>query len=377
MAGDKPRVLQIVTHLALGGAERIALNLVHGLRDRFEFGLLPVFGVEAGAVGQAMKRELNQLQVPVFDGTRMPMRYGGMLSSGIQAARAVKRFAPDVIHVHTEMPEAAYLAMTTIAPGTKRIGTVRTVHNTTLWGKWHRIGLACDRRLANALVACVSKDALAAFFALRAASKAPAGPAPQLIYNGVIVPQQAPRSPSAGVTRVLFAGRLEDQKGADLLPAILRAVVPPGERRHELVIYGSGQYEGALRELAARPPGGWNISLNGPIADLSAEMAKFDLMIMPSRFEGLSLVAIEAAMLKLPVVATSGPGLREVFPETHPWLAQPGDTPSFAEALQRALDDPGAWTAAADQAFRHAQRNFDLGAMCDAYAGLYRRAAAA
>lgn len=373
----KPRVLQMVTHLALGGAERVAFSLLHGLRDRFDFAVFAALGVDTGDVGQSMKSELAALGVPLFAGRRFPMRYGGMIVAGVEAGRAVRRFKPDIIHVHTEMPEAGYLAMTFLHPATKRIPVVRTVHNTTLWGAWHGIGLRCDRQLAHAHVAGVSNDALAAFQRLRAESKAPAGPAPVLIYNGVAVQTAPTRARAAeGPCRILFAGRFENQKGADLLPEILGKVRPPANRVHELIIYGSGHHEPQLRALASAPPPGWSVSVNGPIANLTREMPGFDLMLMPSRFEGLSLVAIEAAMLRLPVIATNGPGLREVFPDGYPWLPQAGDADSFADALQRALNAPESWTAAAELAYDYAKRHFDLSAMCDAYADVYRKALA-
>jgi glycosyltransferase involved in cell wall biosynthesis len=224
-------------------------------------------------------------------------------------------------------------------------------------------------------VACVSKGAVDAFEELRAESGA--GPVPQppvIIFNGVVVkdePRAIGKMPGERV-RILFAGRFEDQKGADLLPEILGAVRPP--KPCELVIHGSGTHEPALRALAANPPPGWTLEVSGPVPNLSSRMPQFDLMIMPSRYEGLALIAIEAALLGLPVVATDGPGIREGFPADYPWLARAGDARSFSELLQRVLDDPNGWAGAVTQARDFARRHFDIGAMCDQYANLYAQA---
>src|ERR1051325_1513186 len=99
MQTDKhPKVLQVITHLALGGAERVAFNLMRGLRDRFDFALYVANGIDSGEVGQSMQRELEQMQIPLFVGTSVPIKFGGMLLSGMWHARAVKHFRPEVIH---------------------------------------------------------------------------------------------------------------------------------------------------------------------------------------------------------------------------------------------------------------------------------------
>jgi len=92
---------------------------------------------------------------------------------------------------------------------------------------------------------------------------------------------------------------------------------------------------------------------------------------MPSRYEGLALIAIEAALLGLPVIATDGPGLREGFPAQYPWLAKAGDAVSFANLLQAALEDPATWQGAVLKAREFAEEHFDQRVMCDAYARLY------
>src|SRR5436190_867375 len=91
-----PKVLQVITHLALGGAERVAFNLMRGMRDRFHFALYVANGIDPGDVGRSMQRELEQMNVPLFVGTSVPIKFGGMLLSGMWHARAVKRFKPDV-----------------------------------------------------------------------------------------------------------------------------------------------------------------------------------------------------------------------------------------------------------------------------------------
>jgi len=370
-----PRVLQMVTRLGLGGAERIAVDLIRGMGEWYEFALYAAKGIDGDAVGRGMRDELAILGVPLHLGTRVPIKYGGMVLAGAWAERAVRRFRPDLIHLHTEIPESAYAAMVALRPGLRRTPVVRTIHNAVYWDSWRALGRWCDGRMGPSFVAGVSQAAVDAFGRLRARSGAGPPPlAPAVIYNGVPLrdaPRPAERPPGTPF-RILFAGRFEDQKGVDLLPAIVRRVRVPAGRRLELVLFGAGTHRDLLRALAADPPPGWTIAVRDPVADLHVRFAEYDLVVMPSRYEGLGLVAIEAAFAGVPAVVTDAPGLRETVPRDYAFRAASGDAESFAAHLQRAIDDPDALARAAGHALAHARARFDAAAMCAGYRRLYQ-----
>ena len=373
----RPRILQVVSHLALGGAERVALTLIEALRHDFDFHLFAVRGIEPGEVGRALAAEIQSLGIPLHLGARVPMRFGGVITSGFGLRRVVEKVKPDLIHLHTEIPEAAYAAMTVIAPSLQRIPVVRTIHNTVFWKFWRALGRWCDRRLAQAFIAGVSPGCVAALRTLREESRAPAPPAALTIFNGVSAPGPTPphRSPAAdtGPVTLVFGGRLEEQKGTDLLPAILAGVRAPSRGAH-LVIFGTGTHETLLRRLAQNPPAGCSLELRAPARDFARQLSRYDLALMPSRYEGLGLVAIEAALAGVPVIATNAEGLRDVFPENYPWLARPGDAADFAAKLQHALDRPSEWRATGRHAKNFAESRFSVEAMALAYRQLYRQA---
>ena len=101
---------------------------------------------------------------------------------------------------------------------------------------------------------------------------------------------------------VIFAGRLEEKKGADLLPAL-------AERLHEqigatLAVLGTGPLEAQLtRHPASRPAG--PLRLLGQVADVSDWLLAADVLVLPSRLEGCPLIALEAMALGCPIVATA------------------------------------------------------------------------
>jgi glycosyltransferase involved in cell wall biosynthesis len=390
------RVLHWITHLGLGGAESVALSLIRGLRGRCVSAVYAVEGVELSAIGYTMRDELQAANVNLFSGRGIPAKYGGMVLDGLRGARVVREFKPDVIHLHTEIPEAAYSAMIALRAETRAVPLVRTIHNSRYWHHWPRVGCWCERRMRDPRVAAVSEDARNAFERFRASSKAgPLSTPTRVIYNGVAtspaepipfdldfqtnrLPPRTREVTSGGVTRrIVFAGRFEEQKGADLLPAIVRGVRLPAGTSCEFVLHGSGTYEPLLRQLATQAPRGWTIHVLPPVANLAGQFAAFDLTIMPSRFEGLGLVAIESALAGVPVVATDADGLREALPSQHPWRARAGDAASFVAGLESALAETHRWPQVVAEARAFARTRFDFDTMCDAYFDLYCRAAKA
>lgn len=376
-AAPRRRVLHVVSHLGLGGAERVALTLVDALRAETDFGIYAVRGVGDGELGESLRRDVDRLGVPLFVGPRVPMRYGGILTGAFGLNRAVRQFRPDVVHLHTEIPEASYAAWTALWP---RAATpaLRTVHNSVYWEFCLPLGRWCDRKLVRALCAAVSQDALLALRRLRAESgAAPFATKPAVIYNAV-PPAPEPTAPPPrvpGQVRIVFGGRLETEKGADLLPQIVQQTQTPERTTCHLSIFGSGTHADALRAFAAAPPAGWTVDVLSPVPDFRARLPNYDLVIVPSRCEGLALVALEATLAGIPLVVTDAPGLRETVPADHPWQAKPGDPASFAAALSAALRTPSRWPEAVDRTRRLAQAGFSLDALRSGYRALYEEAA--
>jgi glycosyltransferase involved in cell wall biosynthesis len=378
-ASRRLRVLHCVSRLALGGAEQIALTLAEALRADIDTGFYAVRGVDAGAMGRALRLRIDALRAPLFVGAHVPMRFGGMLTGAWGLARAIRRFSPDVIHLHTETPEASYAALVALRPAYRRIPVVRTIHNSVYWEFSRSLGCGCDRRMARSHCAAVSADALAALRRLRSASQAGAFAAePSVIYNAVAaIPQRsAAAGPRDAPLRVLFGGRFEKEKGADLLPAILARTRPPAGGSASLSLFGEGSLAPALRQFAAAPPQGWRVDIHPPSPDFREHLHHYDLVIVPSRFEGLGLVAIEAISAGVPVVVTDAPGLRETVPDHYEWTATAGDPVGIAATLRRALSaSPETRHLVAERARQHVQNRFSLARMAQDYRTLYTRAA--
>jgi glycosyltransferase involved in cell wall biosynthesis len=372
------RVLQCITRLGLGGAERVALAIARELQRDVDFAIFTVHGASRDAIGDGMRRELAAARVPWFAGSKLPMKAGGMLPGAVALARAVRAFGPDAIHFHSETPEACGAMMTRLVRASRDVPIVRTIHNSVYWRYWPRVGRWCDHQLARAHIACVSEAAREEFRRFRRDSGAkPPPPDPAIVYNGVSLPRLEPRRAARArdVCRVLFAGRFEPQKGTDVLCAALQLVRLPDGTRGEITFLGHGAHESLVRALVQHPPRNWTVTLRPTVADLPAVLPEYDLMVIPSRFEGLGLVAIEATLCGLPVVATDAPGLREALPSDYPWRAAPGDPRSLRDCVHAAFSEMSRWPDVVGAAQRFAQVRFSPAAMGENYQRIYARAA--
>ncbi|WP_137178609.1 glycosyltransferase [Roseomonas sp. AR75] len=150
----------------------------------------------------------------------------------------------------------------------------------------------------------------------------------------------------ASARLLLFVGRLEKAKGAELLPGIAARL------KATIAIAG----EGPLRELldrAAAEDGAGRLRLLGQLADPAPWYLAADALLLPSRLEGAPLVFLEAAANGCPVAAT--PAALEAFGEEAPRVASIADTSDaagMAVAAAALLGDPARAEALAAAAAR-------------------------
>ena len=138
--------------------------------------------------------------------------------------------------------------------------------------------------------------------------------------------------------RVLFVGRLEREKGVLDALALLQTLVDRLRGACGVVV-GGGSLEPEVRRAAASSGG--RIEYLGALdrAALNREYARAALVVVPSRFEGLGMVALEAQAAGTPVVGFDVDGLRDAVRDGGVLVA-PGDMVSLRDAAAAMLDDP-------------------------------------
>jgi glycosyltransferase involved in cell wall biosynthesis len=364
------RVMHVITHLDMGGAENVALGLIDALRDRVEFSLFAVLRQSPlSKVGQDMADRLAR-SVPVRFGTERGFKSGGVVFAARSLARAVAEQRPDLIHVHTEIPELTLAVAGLISRRVRRTPLLRTVHNSELWIAWGGIGRWVTQRLAKGDAVAVSRNAANADAAIVTRGRRPLA---DVIYNGVSPPAASPIGREAGPVRLLFAGRLVHQKGADLLPAILREAHARTPRRDVVVtIAGSGAMRDLVAQGLAEGMAGWDVRMTPPIERLSERLQEYDAVLLPSRFEGFALLPLEVLMTGIALVTTDAPGLDEAIPADYPFKAAVDDVAGIGAQLAKVIDDPATARVTAARYGEDLARSFSPEAMASAYLARYR-----
>ena len=143
---------------------------------------------------------------------------------------------------------------------------------------------------------------------------------------------------------LLFVGRLRVRKGVEVLLAALDLLRRQGGTP-TLAIVGDGEHRAALEETTAR------LGLAAPTvrflgradaARVRALLAAARGLVVPSTYEGMPLVILEAMAAGLPVVASRVSGIPEVVVDGETgWLVPPEDPEALATALAELLADPG------------------------------------
>jgi glycosyltransferase involved in cell wall biosynthesis len=188
------------------------------------------------------------------------------------------------------------------------------------------------------------------------------------IPNGVPTPDWGSflRPPNAGFV-VGAVGRFHAQKGFDVL---IRAVAQlPGA---QLVLVGDGEERMALERLAGDLGISDRMVVTGWTEAASACLNSFDVVAIPSRYEGLPLVLLEAMLSGCAIVATGVGSILDALHDGATGLVVPVDNAeALANALRQLRDDPGLRVRLGAAARESAQRQFTAAAMARAYERLY------
>lgn len=183
-------------------------------------------------------------------------------------------------------------------------------------------------------------------------------------------------------TSVVFVGRLEPRKGADLLldavPEILRS-------DHDVTVTLVGDDALADRDgstLRARfealhpdAAGSGRVRFLGPLPvdRLDEVWGTADIAVLPSRFESFGLVYVEAMARSLPVIAVSGSGADEVVEDGVTGLLCAPDPVALARAVHELVADAPRRTAMGAAGRARFESAFDTAAMADRFLEVFDR----
>ena len=138
--------------------------------------------------------------------------------------------------------------------------------------------------------------------------------------------------------KILFAGRLRYQKNIETL---LKALSTIPVHKWKLCVCGKGVDESELLKLIDTLNIADNLDLKGYCSNVYERMFESDLMILPSRFEGMPNVLVESLKIGLPCIASSILPHRKVLGDSLDWLLfDPESADELADKLNWLMDHP-------------------------------------
>ena len=296
---------------------------------------------------------------------------GSFFGAGFwRALREVRRLAPDVLHAHWWFPSgaigAAINALTSLP-------VVTTMHGSDV--RLARSIKAARPALGWVLRSSRTSTTVSQWLSQEVHALAPKGPsplvAPMPAATDLFFPADVPRDGG-----ILFVGRLNAQKGIELLLPAFAAM----RNSPTLDIVGAGPDEVSLRAMASSLGVAERVRWHGmlPQHELPAVYRRAAALVVPSRDEGLGLVAVEALLCETPVIAFDSGGLRDIVKNGATGILVKDFTPAtLAQSIDGLLGDP-ARAAALGKAGRHAAlQHFAPEAVARNYARIYRGAIAA
>ncbi len=371
------RILHVITAFQLGGAEELAINLTRGMVHRGHQCCVVTVGRIRGEneIGKNQRRRLSEVGIDIVELAGFNMRWNALFAP-FRLSALIKSWKPDIVHSHTDIPDF----IVSLTRRVRKFRVARTIHNSELWSTHPIFGRLCEAAFQDDLIVFISKDTKTAYQALRRRYALPESGTQHLIPNGVFVPDKAERfgrshlaeacDADLNKAQFCFAGRYNPQKGFDILLKAIAKLSPDYLRRCEFHAFGRGEDREKYVEAVSRDK--LPVLFHPPVSQIVRLLSAFDAVVMPSRFEGLPLLAIESMAVGTPVIVTRAPGLREAIPPDWPLVSPVEDPEAMRDLLVTFLDGAFDTAQLAEQGMNWVQKHNSLDGMVDEYERAYR-----
>jgi len=358
----QPRaVLNLLTGRVFGGAEEHALSILTGMRAH---GFEPYLAAPAELIA-AMQPQLSAASVKC-----LPLEFSSRLDvvAGARLMRFIRRENIALLHCHL-------FTASLLGAGAARMGGVgavlETCHGPEVWrmGKRLRGRFWVDRQIGRLVDKYIAVSHAAARHLI--GTKGVPQSKIRVIHNGRDLDRFGPTDANRrDATRaalglgdeptILTLARLDEQKGhRHLIDAL--AILAPRHPNLVTILAGDGPLEQSLRAQCAALGLTDRVRFLGYRRDAAELLEAADIVVLPSLYEGLPLVAIEALALGRPMVATEVDGTPEVvIHEKTGLLAPPANPQALASAIERMLSDPALAARLGSEGRKFVRENFSL-----------------
>lgn len=349
------KILQVITSLSTGGAEKLISEITPMLRDKgHQVDVLAFDGADT-----AFKKALTDKGIKVYSFGKGCNIYNPLFI--FRLAKMMKNY--DIVHTHNTAPQL-FAAIGSVLCSVVLCTTEHNTSNRRRDLKWYA---PIDKWMYSryAKIICISnqaEDNLRKYL--------PNVKNVCTIFNGVDINRFHNAKPldslkSTKNVVVMVAG-FRYQKDQDTL---IRAFTHLDKDKYELWLVGDGERRPILEKMIYEL-GLNNVKLLGIRNDIPNVLQTADIVVMSSHFEGLSLSNIEGMSVNKPFISSNVDGLREVV-DGYGLLFPHGDDKALAKNIEKLMTDKEYYKAMAKRCQERA-KDFDIHKMVDAYIDVYK-----
>lgn len=356
-------ILHVIKSKIYSGAENVVCQIIKGLSDREEF----IYMAPHGPIEDKLK------SIGLYD------NYYGINKLDVASIKAaVEKFHPTVVHAHD------FTASVLCAFALKgSVPIISHLHNNPPWiQKFHY-------KTISYLMACkyidhilMVSDAVRDEYRYTSKIKCPI----TIVGNpfsvdGVKaqVKRELFEADGTGVSGVsefqsfdsdlLFVGRLTEQKNPMLVLEVAKDLVDAGLVKRVRII-GDGELMPELQQFVADNGLSDMVVLEGFKKNSYDYMACTEVLMMPSKWEGFGLVALEAMSLGVPVVSTNSGGLVKIMDDSCGFICEGKD--EFVAAITSLLTDADLYASKSSGATKRAMEYNNIDEYCGKLLEIYK-----
>lgn len=329
----KKVILQVIGNLSGGGAQTLLLNFLK-------------------------EKEAQKFNFEIFT---FKKKYS--LLTFINLLKKIKKVKPDIIHAHL-FPELYYVAFVSFFY--KKPKYLYTEHNIFNRRQKYKFLYPLERFVYSRydkIIACAHmvKERLTKYL-------------PQIKEKIVVIPNgfslnEKEIKENEEKADLCFIGRLEEQKGVDILLVALKILKEKGISPKTFIV-GYGSWEEKLKALKEKEKL-LNIKFLGKREDALSFLKASKIFVLPSRWEGLPITILEAASLKKPIIVTNVGGVKEVLTEEEAMIIKKEEPQLLANAIEELLFNEELQKQLGEKAYAKVSNHFSLKTFSKKMVGLY------
>jgi glycosyltransferase involved in cell wall biosynthesis len=357
---EKIKVLEVIDSLGSGGAESLLKNFILEAKKNNKFNI-EVATLYSNAI---FKEEIKNAGIPVWD---LNLKYKYNFIGILKIITLIKKRKYNIIHVHL-FPADIFTALASLflPKNIKWIFSEHNVFNRRRSFKMFKIidSFTYSRYLK---IICVSKQVRSALLNWMPSIKGKT----KVILNAVSVPKLL-NSNFFKNYDILFVGRLTQAKGVDILLKAIKILKNKHNKHLNIAIVGDGPLRENLNNLAVQLRVNNEVKFLGIRKDIIKLMDSAKIFVLPSRWEGLPMVVLEAMSRGMSIIATTVGGISEVIENGKEGILIPPENPkTLAQAMNDLLENKELQKKLKELAYKKVKKKYSIGVYSTNMLNLY------